>query len=142
MILLAFNVVAASLLFITEVEIPFLQGEDVMIKDILPKAFGQVVDGGVDVPVVDVPVGQPPEVEDKPGTISVLVCIFIIGLNFLFVWFSIRISMWVVRIRVDCIGRGWFKICWIFVAIEWITWIITFVATIVTLVLILMCWFT
>ncbi len=141
MILLAFNVVAASLLFITQVEIPFLQGEDVGLGDILPKAFGQVsMDGGVDVPVVDTPEVQPPEVVKGENTRLILICMFIIAFNFILVWFSIRIGMWLVRIRVHCIKIGWFKICWIFVFLEWVTWTITFAATIITLVVILKCW--
>jgi len=142
MILLAFNVVAASLLFLTYVEIPFLQGENTMDLDMVHKAFAQVTTGGdVDVPPVDVPI-EPPVMGNDEKTHWILICLFVVFINFILVWFTIRISMWIVRIHVDCKRRGWFVWCWVFVAIEWITWIITFVATIITLGVIIVCWIT
>lgn len=139
MVLLAFNVIAASLLFITYVEIPFLQGEDVKFIDILQTAHGQVTTPGGTDTMVETPVEVPVE-NEKTGWI--LVCLFVVFINFLLVWFTIRISFWIVRIHVECKRVGWFAWCWIFVAIEWITWTITIVATIITLGVILVCWFT
>jgi len=112
-ILLAINVSLASVMFVTQVEIPFLQGEKVFDPNM--------------------PVGE-------IGNHLSLICIFIVVINFVFVWFSIRISRWILKIHIECIrvGKKWY--CWIFYAIEWIVLIITYVASFSTLAVIIYCW--
>ena len=113
MILLAINVSLVSVMFVTEVEIPFLQGEEVFNPNM---TIGEFVNQWI------------------------LICIFVVMINLVLVWFSIRISRWILQIHIECIrvGRKWY--CWIFFAIEWIVIVITYLAAFVTLAVIIICW--
>lgn len=140
-ILIAINVVLLSVLFLVYIEIPFMQGEDVLNLNFIQTAHAQLTDPGTDmIPPVN---GEFPSFKENP----ILYCILIITANTILVYITKTVGKWLNKIEKRCRRRKckWWCLCcnkwlcWLVTVLKWVTWVITIVSTIITTVLTYLC---
>lgn len=110
--ILAFNVVALSIVFLAFVEVPVLQGGEGLLGN-EPVKLGEIV------------------------VIWWWVCIGIIAFNVIITWVLIRVGRWFWYYEHHCHWWG----CHTWIVFAWIVWFITLVNVVITMSVIWYCWF-
>ena len=150
LMLFALNVIMLGIFFTLYIEIPFIQGENVFAGlQLEQKAHAQLTTGGSDVDIIDPPIGteDPEEDEVDDQTKALVYCFLAIAANTAIVWVTKTVGKWLNSVERRCKRRKckWWCLCcnkWhcFFVTVlKWVTYVITVAMTVITTVLVWVC---
>jgi len=151
LILFAINVVALSVLFLVYIEIPFMQGENVIDLNLNLDTKAHAQEQTLSDPDLQGPteLAVPEEEQTGESTEDKLrfYCLLVITSNIILVWITKTVGGWLNSLEKSCKKKKckWWCLCcnkwhcffvWV---LKWVTWVIAVLSTLITTILTWVC---